>query len=181
MLQGFTVWFTGMSGAGKTTLGKMLEEELRSKGIKVERLDGDVVRQDLCRDLGFSAEDREKNIERVALVARILNRNGICVVASFITPYGRMRRFCREQVGRYAEVYVRCPLEVLVRRDVKGLYKRALAGELTGFTGVSDPFEEPENPDAIVDTSQETAAESLARVLDMLEGKGFLTGEADRT
>lgn len=181
MQQGFTVWFTGMSGAGKTTLGKMLEEELRSRGMKVERLDGDVVRQGLCRDLGFSAEDRGKNIERVAFLAQNLNRNGVCAVASFITPYGKMRRFCREQIGCYAEVYVRCPLEVLIRRDVKGLYKRALAGELPGFTGVSDPFEEPENPDVIVDTGQETPHESLGRVLDMLGWKGFLTAEAART
>lgn len=176
MQQGFTVWFTGMSGAGKTTLGKMLEEKLKSGGLKVERLDGDVVRQGLCRDLGFSAKDREENIERITFVAQLLNRNGVCVVASFITPYRRMRHFCRESIGLYAEVYVRCPLEVLVRRDVKGLYRRALAGELPGFTGVSDLFEEPESPDLVLDTAYETPGESLARVLDMLEKKGFFSG-----
>lgn len=176
MQQGFTVWFTGLSGAGKTTLGKMLADELLAKGVKIERLDGDVVRQGLCKDLGFSAEDREKNIERIVFVAQLLNRNGVSVVASFITPYRRMRRLCREQIGRYAEVFVRCPLEVLIRRDDKGLYKKALAGELSGFTGISDPFDEPENPDLIIDTGQETPAESLSKILKMLEVKGFLNG-----
>ena len=174
MQQGVTVWFTGLSGAGKTTLGRMLVDELRTRGVITERLDGDVVRRGLCRDLGFSAEDREKNIERVVFVVQILNRNGVSVVASFITPYLRMRCYCREQIDRYVEVYVRCPLDVLIRRDSKGLYRRALTGELSGFTGVSDLFEEPENPDLIVDTEQETPAESLSKILKMLKVKGFL-------
>lgn len=174
MQQGFTIWFTGMSGAGKTTLGKMLSDKMLSRGLKAERLDGDVVRRGLCRDLGYTAEDREKNIERVVFVAQILNRNGICVVASFITPYLRMRSYCREQLGQYVEIYVHCPLEVLIQRDGKGLYKRALAGELPGFTGISDPFEEPENPDLIIDTGRESPEESLAKILEILEMKGYL-------
>ncbi|MDA8337482.1 MAG: adenylyl-sulfate kinase [Peptococcaceae bacterium] len=174
MQQGFTVWFLGMSGAGKTTVATMMAEHLKARGLKVERLDGDVVRQGLSRDLGFSARDRQINIERVAFVAQLLNRNGVCVVASFITPYRRMQRFCRESIVRYAEVYLRCPLDVLIRRDVKGLYRRALAGELTHFTGISDPFEDPESPDLVVDTARDTPRESLERVLELLAGKGFL-------
>ncbi|ACV64802.1 adenylylsulfate kinase [Desulfofarcimen acetoxidans DSM 771] len=177
MYQGFTVWFTGMSGAGKTTLGEKLVKELRFRGFKADGLDGDVVRQGLCRDLGFSVEDREKNIRCMAFAAQILNRNGICAIASFITPYNSMRRFCREQISRYVEIYVRCPLETLIRRDVKGLYKKALSGELPAFTGISDPFEEPETPDLVVDTSCETPEKSLAKVIYMLEMKGFLEKE----
>lgn len=174
MRQGFTVWFTGMSGAGKTTLGQLLAAELKARGIQVECLDGDIMRQGLCRDLGFSVQDRERNIERVIFVAKLLNKHGVSVVASFITPYHQMRRLCREEIDRYFEVYVRCPFEVLLERDKKGLYKQALAGKITNFTGITDPFEEPDNPDLVVQSDQEEPAESLARIIKMLKIKGFL-------
>ncbi|MCL6611488.1 MAG: adenylyl-sulfate kinase [Peptococcaceae bacterium] len=172
--QGFTVWFTGLSGAGKTTLGSMLERELRARGINVERLDGDVVRRGLCRDLGFSREDRMKNIERVCFVARLLNRNGIWVTASFITPYRLMRSLLRKELPNYVEVYVQCPLSVLMKRDTKGLYRKALAGEIADFTGISDPFEEPENPDIVVRTDRETPEESLAGIIAQLEERNMI-------
>jgi len=169
MQEGFTLWFTGLSGAGKTTLGRMLAQELCSRGLKVEHLDGDAVRKKLCRDLGFSKEDREKNIERVCYVAGLLTKHDVIVLASFIAPYRQIREYCRAEIGRFVEVYVKCPLDVLIRRDEKGLYRKALAGEIDNFTGVSDPYEEPENPDFLVDTGRETAAESLARIVDWLE------------
>ncbi|MHB8918288.1 MAG: adenylyl-sulfate kinase [Desulfocucumaceae bacterium] len=171
---GFTIWFTGLSGAGKTTLGKMLFNELEKRGLKAEFMDGDLVRRDLCRDLGFSVEDRIKNIERVVYVAKLLNRHGISVVSSFITPYRGMRNLCRENIERFAELYVSCPLEVLIERDTKGLYRRALAGEIKNFTGLDDPFEEPENPDLVICTNLEVPEVSLSKVINMLEVKGFL-------
>ncbi len=154
--KGVTIWFTGMSGAGKTALAIPLEEELRKRGLKVERLDGDIVRQSLTRDLGFSKEDRDKNIERVTFVAKLLTRNGVAVLCSFISPYRAVRAKVREEVGNFVEVYCYAPLETLIERDVKGLYKKALAGEIKNFTGISDPYEAPENPDVTIDSSTET-------------------------
>lgn len=174
MREGFTVWFTGLSGAGKTTLGRMLKDELAARGIRAEHLDGDAVRRGLCRDLGFGPEDRVKNIERVSFVAKLLNRNGVCVVASFITPYRRMRRICRDELDRYVEVYVQCPLDVLAARDAKGLYKKALAGEIRNFTGVTDPFEEPVEPEVVVRTDRENPEESLAKIIRWLEDAEFI-------
>ncbi len=175
--RGFTVWLTGLSGAGKTTISLLLEEELRRRGLPVERLDGDVVRQSLCRDLGFSREDRVRNLERVTFVAKLLTRHGVAVITAFISPYREARERARreiEQEGGFVEVYVRCPLEECIRRDVKGLYARALRGEVPAFTGVSDPYEEPENPDIVVDTHRESAGESAARILLWLESRGFV-------
>ncbi|MCL6479194.1 MAG: adenylyl-sulfate kinase [Peptococcaceae bacterium] len=174
MQKGYTLWFTGLSGAGKTTLGSLVERELKARGIKVESLDGDVVRRGLCRDLGFSPEDRMKNIERVCFVAGLLNRNGIWVTASFITPYRSMRALCRKELSNYIEVYVQCSLDVLINRDIKGLYKKAMAGKIANFTGISDPFEEPENPDIVVRTDRETPEESLARIISWLEHKNLI-------
>ncbi len=172
--KGVTVWFTGLSGSGKTALAMRLEEELRRRGLKVERLDGDIVRQGLTRDLGFSKEDRDKNIERVTFVAKLLTRNGVAVLCSFISPYRAVRARSRQEIGNFVEVYCHAPLETLIERDVKGLYKKALAGEIENFTGISDPYEPPENPEVTIDSSRETIEESLGKVLRKLEELGYV-------
>jgi adenylyl-sulfate kinase len=172
--KGVTIWFTGMSGAGKTALAVPLEKELRNRGLKVERLDGDIVRQSLTRDLGFSKEDRDKNIERVTFVAKLLTRNGVAAICSFISPYRAVRAKVAEEVGNFVEVYCYAPLEVLIERDVKGLYEKALAGEIENFTGISDPYEAPENPDVTIDSSTESVEESLAKILRRLEELGYI-------
>lgn len=172
--KGVTVWFTGLSGAGKTALAVPLEAELRRRGLRVERLDGDIVRQGLTRDLGFSKEDRDKNIERVTFVAKLLTRNGVAVLCSFISPYRAVRARSREEIGNFVEVYCYATLETLMGRDVKGLYKKAIAGEISNFTGISDPYEEPENPEVRIDSGAETLEESLAKVLAKLEELGYV-------
>jgi adenylyl-sulfate kinase len=179
--KGVTVWFTGMSGSGKTALAIKLEEELRRRGLRVERLDGDIVRQGLTSDLGFSKEDRDKNIERVTFVAKLLTRNGVAVLCSFISPYRQARANARQQTGNFVEVYCYAPLETLVERDVKGLYRRAMAGEIENFTGISDPYEEPFNPEVTINSATETIEESLSRILDRLEELGHVppTGEGE--
>lgn len=166
---GFTIWLTGLSGAGKTTIAIALENELKSRDLYVERLDGDTVREGLTRDLGFSKEDRDKNIERVSFVAKLLSRNGVGVIASFISPYREARANVRQQSTNFIEVYVNAPIEVCASRDVKGLYAKAFAGELKGFTGVDDPYEAPENPEIVVHTDQETVAESVEKIVAYLE------------
>lgn len=171
---GFVVWMTGLSGAGKTTIALILEKMLTERGLKVERLDGDIVRQSLTRDLGFSKEDRDKNIERVTFVAKLLTRNGVAVLCSFISPYRAVRAQVREQVGNMVEVYCYASLETLIERDVKGLYKKAIAGEIKNFTGISDPYEAPENPDVMIDSGAETLEESLAKILHKLEELGYV-------
>jgi adenylyl-sulfate kinase len=177
---GVTVWFTGLSGSGKTALALRLEEELRNRNLKVERLDGDIVRQSLTRDLGFSREDRDKNIERVTFVAKLLTRNGVAVLCSFISPYRAVRAKSRQEIGNFVEVYCYAPLETLIERDVKGLYEKALNGEIENFTGISDPYESPENAEVTIDSSAETLEESLAEVLSKLEELGYVpAAEAD--
>ncbi len=166
---GFTIWLTGLSGAGKTTIAIALENELKSRDLYIERLDGDTVREGLTRDLGFSKEDRDKNIERVSFVAKLLSRNGVGVIASFISPYREARANVRQQSTNFIEVYVNAPIEVCASRDVKGLYAKAFAGELKGFTGVNDPYEAPENPEITVYTDQETVAESVEKIVTYLE------------
>jgi len=172
--KGVTVWFTGMSGTGKTALALRLEEVLRQRGLRVERLDGDIVRQSLTRDLGFSKEDRDKNIERVTFVAKLLTRNGVAVLCSFISPYRAVRANVRAEVGSFVEVHCHASLETLIERDVKGLYKKAIAGEIPNFTGISDPYEAPENPDVMIDSGTETIEESLDKVLRKLEQLGYV-------
>jgi adenylyl-sulfate kinase len=172
--RGVTVWFTGLSGSGKTTIAKLVEQELRGRGIKVERLDGDIVRQALTRDLGFSKEDRDTNIERVTFVAKLLTRNDIIVLCSFISPYRRRRGKSREEIGAFVEVFVDAPLEVCAQRDVKGLYAKALAGEIDNFTGVSDPYEPPESPEIVLRTADESPQESAARVVSYLEAHEYI-------
>ena len=177
--RGVTVWFTGLSGSGKTAIAKALEPILRARGLRVERLDGDIVRQSLTRDLGFSKEDRDKNIERVTFVAKLLTRNDVIVLCSFISPYRAVRDWARAEIGSFVEVYCYCPLETLIARDVKGLYQKALAGEIENFTGISDPYEEPLNPEVRIDSSVETVEESVARVLAYLEEHGYIPPAVD--
>lgn len=172
--EGFTLWFTGLSGSGKTTLARMVEKELRARGMKVEVLDGDVIRQNLSQGLGFSKEDRDINIRRIGFVCQLLTRNGVVAIASAISPYREVRDENRRRIGRFVEVYVETPLEVLVERDVKGLYKKALAGEIPNFTGISDPYEPPLNPEIVVHTAEETPEGSLAKILAKLEEMGYI-------
>lgn len=172
--EGFTLWFTGLSGSGKTTLARLVEKELRARGMKVEVLDGDVIRQNLSQGLGFSKEDRDTNIRRIGFVCQLLTRNGVVAIASAISPYREVREENRRRIGRFVEVYVEAPLEVLMERDVKGLYQKALAGEIPNFTGVSDPYEPPLNPEVVVHTAEETPEESLAKILTTLEEMGYI-------
>lgn len=172
--KGFTLWFTGLSGSGKTAIAKRVEQELCDRDLKVERLDGDIVRQSLTRDLGFSKEDRDKNIERVTFVAKLLTRNGVAVLCSFISPYRERRARSRHEIGEFIEIYVECPVEECAKRDVKGLYAKAFAGEIESFTGVSDPYEEPESPEIVCHTAQETPEESAAKIITYLEGRGYI-------
>ncbi|MDY7041617.1 MAG: adenylyl-sulfate kinase [Chloroflexota bacterium] len=172
--KGFTLWFTGLSGSGKTTLAKAVEQELRNRGLKVERLDGDIVRRSLTRDLGFSKEDRDKNIERVTFVAKLLTRNDVATLCSFISPYRAVRARSRAEIGNFVEVYCECSLEKCIERDVKGLYNKAINGEIENFTGISDPYEPPENPEIVVHTDRETVDESTAIILRRLAGLGYI-------
>ncbi len=176
--KGFTLWFTGLSGSGKTAIAKLVEQELRDRGIKVERLDGDIVRQSLTRDLGFSKQDRDNNIERVTFVAKLLTRNGVVVLCSFISPYRERRAKSRREIGEFIEVYVECPVEVCAQRDVKGLYDKAFAGEIENFTGVSDPYEEPEEPEIVCHTAQETPEESVGKIIAYLEEQGYVSSRS---
>jgi adenylyl-sulfate kinase len=171
---GFTLWFTGLSGAGKTTLAQRIETDLRQRGLKVELLDGDVVRTNLSKGLGFSKEDRDTNIKRIGFVCKLLTRNGVIAIASAISPYREVRDYVRNDIGDFIEVYVKCPLDVLMERDVKGLYKKALAGEIANFTGVSDPYEEPLNAEVVVETDRETVDQSMSKILDKLTALGYL-------
>jgi adenylyl-sulfate kinase len=175
---GFTVWFTGLSGAGKSTLSARVADELRERGSRVELLDGDVVRTHLSKGLGFSREDRDTNIRRIGFVAKLLTRNDVAVVVAAISPYRAVRDEVRGEIGAFVEVYVKCPLDQLIQRDVKGLYERALKGEVTQFTGVSDPYEEPSNPEVTVETDRETIDESVAKIMDALERLGHVPAVA---
>lgn len=174
MIKGFTIWLTGLSGAGKTTLARALVPELRARGLRVEHLDGDIVRKELTRDLGFSKEDREENIRRVAFVAKLLTRNDVVCVVSFISPYRRARDRARGEIQRFVEVYVECPLEVCEQRDVKGLYQKARTGEVAQFTGISDPYEEPLHPEIIVKSAEMSVDNAVAHILAELERREYL-------
>ena len=180
--KGFTLWLTGLSGAGKTTLAALLATELRGRGVRIEVLDGDEVRTNLSKGLGFSKEDRDTNIRRIGYVCRLLSRNGVGTVSAAISPYSAVRdevRSAVEQDGaEFIEVFVKCPIAVLAERDVKGLYKKALAGELKGFTGVSDPYEEPLAPDVVVETDRESVEFSTSKILLELDQRGLIP-EAD--
>lgn len=173
--RGVTLWFTGLSGAGKTTISHALEQKLRAQGCKVELLDGDIVRENLTKGLGFSKEDRDTNIRRIGFVAQLLTRNDVIVLVSAISPYRQIREEVRQQVGDFIEVYVNAPLTVCEQRDVKGLYQRARAGEIKKFTGIDDPYEAPLNPEVECRTDQETLEESLDKVLHKLQALGYLS------
>ena len=175
MTTGFTVWFTGLSGAGKSTIAGIVEQELRARGYKVEVLDGDVVRTHLSKGLGFSREDRDTNIRRIGWVCQVLTRNDVVAIAAAISPYRAVRDEVRAQIGRFVEVYVECPIERLAERDVKGLYKKALAGEIANFTGISDPYEPPLNPEVTCySDGRETPEQSAAKVIAKLEELGYI-------
>jgi adenylyl-sulfate kinase len=169
--EGFALWLTGLSGAGKTTLAERLVERLREQGAKVELLDGDIVRTNLSQGLGFSRADRDTNIRRIGFVAELLARNGVIVVVAAISPYRDAREDVKRKIPNFIEVHVDCSLDVLTARDTKGLYKRALAGELGNFTGVSDPYETPQSPSVVIHSDRESIEEGLARIWRELEGR----------
>ncbi len=173
--KGFTLWFTGLSGSGKSTIAERVALKLERKGIPVEILDGDVVRTHLSKGLSFSREDRDENIKRVGFVCQLLTRNGVVAVASVISPYREAREYNRQKIKNFVEVYTRCPVEVCEERDLKGLYQRARAGEIKGFTGVDDPYEPPLNPEVTCKTDVESVEESVEKVLKKLEELGYIT------
>jgi adenylylsulfate kinase len=173
--QGFTLWFTGLSGSGKTTITTHLVKELRKRSVPLEVLDGDIVRENLSKGLGFSKEDRDTNIRRIAFVANLLSRNGVPVITAAISPYREIRNEARELMdGRFVEVYTKAPLEVCEERDVKGLYAKARAGEIKEFTGISDPYEPPEDPEILVETDKQSPEESAKQILDFLEQRELI-------
>ena len=172
--KGFTLWFTGLSGAGKSTLSHHVAKELRHRGLNVEILDGDEVRTNLSKGLGFSKEDRDTNIKRIGYVCKLLSRNGVVAISAAISPYKEVRDHNRKDIGIFIEIYVRCSIEALTQRDVKGLYKKALAGEIKNFTGVSDPYEPPEHPEILIDSEKQSEPESLQLILAYLEKHGWI-------
>ena len=178
MSKGFTLWFTGLSGAGKSTLSQPVADRLKAFGHRVEILDGDVVRTNLSKGLGFSKEDRDTNIRRIGFVANLLARNGVAAITAAISPYRDVRDEVRKLVtddgSGFVEVYVHCPIEVLAERDVKGLYKKAIAGEIKNFTGVSDPYEAPVSPDVLVDSSKDSVDDGVERILAKLRELGYV-------
>lgn len=181
--KGFTLWLTGLSGAGKTTLAELLTTELSARSVNTEVLDGDEVRTNLSKGLGFSKEDRDTNIRRIGYVCRLLSRNGVGAVSAAISPYRAVRDEVRQAIegdgAEFIEVFVQCPIAVLAERDVKGLYKKALAGEIKGFTGVSDPYEEPLAPDVLVQTDRESIEQSVSKIVRELELRQLVPMVAD--
>lgn len=173
--KGFTLWFTGMSGAGKSTVSERILDRLKNAGAKVELLDGDVVRTHLSKGLGFSKEDRDTNVRRIGFVSQLLSRNGVIALVAAISPYRAVREEVRASIDNFVEVYVHCPIEVLAERDVKGLYKKALAGEIPSFTGVSDPYEPPASPEVTIDSSAEPVEASGEKVWSKLQQMGLIS------
>jgi adenylyl-sulfate kinase len=180
--KGFVLWFTGLSGAGKSTLAEFLTPIIEERGTSVEILDGDVVRTNLSKGLGFSKEDRDTNIRRIGFVANLLARNGVCAITAAISPYEGVRNECRAMIDKkraeFVEVYVEAPLAVVEERDTKGLYKKARAGEIKNFTGIDDPYEAPKHPEIVVHTGKESIEESAGKILRWLEAKGLVARTA---
>lgn len=175
MLQkGVTIWFTGLPSSGKSTIARVLERRFRQAGLKVELLDGDVVRTNLSKGLGFSKDDRDANIKRIGFVCHLLSRNDVIAIAAAISPYREVRDYNRRMIGNFVEVYVKCPIDECEKRDVKGLFKKARAGEIKGFTGVDDPYEEPLHPEVVCYTEKETPEQSAEKVIRKLEELGYL-------
>jgi len=173
--KGFTLWFTGLSGAGKTTISELLATELKARGSRLEILDGDIVRENLSKGLGFSKEDRDTNVRRIAFVADLLSRNGTPVITAAISPYKAIRDEARDMMGdRFIEVYIEASVDACAERDVKGLYAKAFSGEIKEFTGVSDPYEAPENPEVTIHTETESPEESAARLIQYLEERELI-------
>ncbi|OGW85067.1 MAG: adenylyl-sulfate kinase [Omnitrophica bacterium RIFCSPHIGHO2_02_FULL_46_11] len=175
MSTGVTIWFTGLSGAGKSTIARILEKRLKAAGRKVEILDGDVVRTNLSKGLGFSKEDRDTNIKRIGFVCHLLTRNDIIAISAAISPYREVRDYNRSLIGNFVEVYTKCSLDECAKRDVKGLYQKAMRGEIKGFTGVDDPYEEPLHAEVICETDKETPEQSADKVWQKLEELGYLS------
>ena len=174
---GFTIWFTGLSGSGKSTLSEIIEERLKARGRNVEILDGDIVRTHLSKGLGFSREDRDTNIKRIAFVCGLLTRNGVICISAAIAPYSEAREWARHEIKNFVEVYVKCPIEVCRQRDVKGLYKLVDEGKIKNFTGVDDPYEEPEHAELVIETDKESIKESVERIFAKIVELGYLEAE----
>lgn len=174
MEAGCTLWFTGMSGSGKSTISGLVAERLRAMGARVELIDGDVIRTQLCQGLGFSRDDRQENIRRIGYVCELLSRNGVIAIAAAISPYRACRDELRSRIVNFIEIYMQCPVDVLVDRDVKGLYKKAIAGEIPHFTGISDPYEAPLAPEVTIDSSKDSLEDSVASILRVLEARGII-------
>jgi len=177
-MKGVTVWFTGLPSSGKSTVARILERQFRQKGLKCELLDGDVVRTNLSKGLGFSREDRDLNIKRIGFVCHLLTRNDVIAIAAAISPFREVRDYNRKLIGDFVEVYIKCQVEECEKRDVKGLYKKARAGEVKGFTGVDDPYEEPLHPEVICETDKESAEESAEKVIQKLKELGYLNSHS---
>lgn len=172
--KGFVIWLTGLPASGKSTIATKLESTLREQGLKVEILDGDEVRRNLSPDLGFSKADRETHASRVVFVSKLLSRNGVAVIVALISPFRKFRESAREKIGSFVEVYTKCPVEVCIQRDPKGLYKKALAGEIKDLTGVQDPYEEPSNPEIVIDTEKLEVDESVKQITGVLVKMNYL-------
>lgn len=174
IVKGVTVWFTGLPSSGKSTIARLIERQFRKWNLKTELLDGDVIRTNLSKGLGFSKEDRDANIKRIGFVCQLLSRNGVIAMASAISPYREVRDYNRRMIGTFVEVFVKASVAACEKRDVKGLYQKARAGEIKGFTGVDDPYEEPLNPEVVCETENETPEESAEKVVKRLEELGYL-------
>ncbi|AEH45530.1 adenylylsulfate kinase [Thermodesulfatator indicus DSM 15286] len=173
-MDAFTIWFTGLSGSGKSTLSRRTYLEIKKRGLKAELLDGDIIRTNFSQELGFTKRERDINVKRIGFLSWLLNKHGIISVVAAIAPYEETRQLNRKLIPNYIEVFCNCPLEVVEKRDVKGLYAKARRGEIPNFTGISDPYEPPRNPEIEVFTDKETVAESMQKIISYLEKKGFL-------